>query len=590
MAEEQPARYVATDWQAITKRFPFSTFDADQKSWRVLYFDGDTLPHDQLQETLAAIISRILARQLADSPAQRSAPKVASQREQDGLDVLKKIAQEWGLEGSVSESVETRAGESFPNFVLPDQIKIVSPREAKIVLYPRGLKCDNKDCNFYMVPTDLSKLDSLQCPDCKKGNLRQVSLIFFCEKCGYQHEITPRFTDPQKDGPVFKCEEDGCTGHLHLDLRRKRLTQSRWVCSRTKNETQVIYFCPFCSDWSKKNPKRMVLRPTTASYLKPMLYSAVYVGANREIKLADIEPIWSLNQSGNYTSEEKETIHDLGILNIHVIDNVTSYTAIYGYAPYGTDVQIRFFQQRNPDTNQFEYRAYMTQSQGKGLVIQLDKERIARVALENIIRQLGRADPGGIALKEAREYLKTLEKGDNTAIEGVYTWLSTQTKEYLAETPINELKRLVPLFTLLHSLEHALTYQASLRTGLEESAFVGKVLIDDCALLIFEREQVEAGGVEYLAHDLLMRWLNEAMKHVRDCRYQCHEGCVTCLYIRDPLCHPFFPSEVPSAYIFPNYLLNRDLLLEFWGITLSACEPPYENGSPPETVEGDSEK
>jgi len=214
----------------------------------------------------------------------------------------------------------------------------------------------------------------------------------------------------------------------------------------------------------------------------------------------------------------------------------------------------------------------MTQSQGKGLVVQLDKERIAEVVLEDIIRRLERTNPGSAILKDVRAQLKILREGSKLAVDSVYSWISNQTKEYLTSAPISELKYSVPLFTLLHSIEHALTYQASLRTGLEESAFVGKVLIDDCALLIFEREQVEAGGVEYLAYDLLTRWLNESMKRVRDCRYQCYDGCVTCLYIRDPLCHPFFPSEVPNAYIFPNYLLSRTLLLKFWGIPIS----PYE--------------
>lgn len=563
MTDEQPSRYNATDWQAITKRFPSSTFDSYKKSWRVLAFQGNEERHQQLQETLAAIISRILDKQMSATYFKTPAVKPDSQKTEGSLDVLKKVAEEWGLEEEYEHVEEEGRREKYPKLVLPSQIKIISPTEARVGLYPRSLKCDT--CNFYAVYTDLSKLRHIECPACKKGRLRQVSLLFFCDQCGFQHEITPPFTDPQKDGPVFRCGEDGCTGHLMLDLNRKKLTQSRWICTNCKKEDQVVYFCPTCSDWQNKKPKRMILQPTTATYLKPMIYSVVHIEGNRDLSLARINPSWSLVTSDDYSVDTKDTIRELfGITNVHVLDNVVSFTAVYGYAPYKEDATIRFFDRRNADTNQFEYQAFVTRSQGKGIVIQLDKSRMANVIIENMIREAKKTDNKSTFLEELSNKQKILTESNET--DEVYSWLSAQTIECLTETPIGELKNRVPLFTLLHSIEHALTYQASLRAGLDESAFVGKVLIQDCAILIYEREQVEAGGVEYLAYDLLERWLNETMKHIRDCRYQCHDGCVSCLYIRDPLCHPFFPTEVPNAYIFPNYLLSRDLVLKFWGI------------------------
>lgn len=567
MTEEQISRYNATDWQAITKRFPSSTFDSYKKSWRVLTFEGVEEKHPQLQQTLAAIISRILEKQMSPNGMNYS-QKSVSHKDEGSISVLKKIAEDWGLqeEYEQEEKKDEEPIERYTKLVLPNQIKIISPTEAKITLYPRSLRCDH--CNYYAVYTDLSKIKSTECPICKKGQLRQVSLLFFCDQCGYQHEITPPFTDPIKDGPTFRCGEEGCTGHLMLDLKRKKLTQSRWVCSHTKNETEVVYFCPTCSDWPNKKPKRMTLQPTTATYLKPLIYSVVQIDGNQTFKIDGLNPIWSLNNStDDYNTETKETIHDVfGVEDVQVIDNVVSYTVVYGYAPYKEDATIRFFDVRNPDTNQFEYRAYVSRSEGKAALIKFDKAKVAETALEQMKEDLLKTASESALLSETTEQLKKLRENKENADE-TYAWLSHQTIDILTNTPIAQLKGRVPLFTFLHSLEHALTYQASLRAGLEESAFVGKVLINDCAVLIYEREQVEAGGVEYLAYDLIDRWFNEAMRHVRDCRYQCHDGCVSCLYIRDPLCHPFFPSEVPNAYIFPNSLLNRRMLLRFWGIS-----------------------
>lgn len=97
---------------------------------------------------------------------------------------------------------------------------------------------------------------------------------------------------------------------------------------------------------------------------------------------------------------------------------------------------------------------------------------------------------------------------------------------------------------------------------------MGKVLVDDYAILIYERAQVEAGGVEYIVrHDqMLTSWLSDAVRYVRDCRYECSEGCVKCLYIQDPLCHPILPREMPNTYLIPNELLSRKLLVDFWGL------------------------
>ena len=569
-SEEAEARLQFNDWEAISKRFPGSTFNSDRKSWRVLYMTGDTLSNPELKASIARLISRLegMNMGMAGRPAQRGPPRaeVAETSPGPGLDVFSELAKEYGLEVR-SPSHDDDLGQGT-GLVAPEQVRVVWPSQGRISLYPRGFVCDN--CHYYVIHTDLSKVKTLLCPTCKKASLRQVSYLFVCNHCGLQHEVTPLFTDPQRDGPVFKCSETGCDGVLKLDIRRP-VSRSKWVCSKTLNEIgPVIYFCPSCSTWGeKKNPVRMDMPFTTRPYFRPVMTSMLYVGNTSDFDPETLMPSWSLSAASEYNEEQRGIIREFGIRDVRVIDDVSSYTAVYGYSPYGRDVRARFFKGRSPETNQFEYRAYVTQSTGKAMYIALDKERVVRTVTEDLLKRL-KAEPS------TPEFARTLRQNltllDDGSVDESYTWLMTETKKFL-ESGSSEGFKLASLFKLLHSMEHTLTYHASLKTGLEEAAFVGKVALDGCGVLLYERAQVEAGGVEYIAKDLLPEWLDDSMRHVRDCSYECVDGCVKCLYVQDPLCHPFLPRELADVYIFPNSLLSRALLLKFWGLPAPKGEP-----------------
>ncbi|UVS69303.1 DUF1998 domain-containing protein [Nitrososphaera viennensis] len=580
--EETTKNYLRlTDWQAVTKRFPSSTFDSEQKSFRVMAFIGRTYENEQIQRNLANIISRIESRNSGIS-IQRRSSMTGQPSGPTRTNVLEELAEELGIDTAGGEDSSSTLVQKLPSLVLPQQVKLILPDEAKIMLYPRGLRCST--CSYYILQVDMGKHTTLQCPGCGKDKLRQISNLFFCKKCGNQHEITPPFTEPERDGPRFRCTKDGCacagTGHLKLKLERP-LSRSKWICDKTGNEvSRVIYSCPSCARWTGvRDPAHMKLVSTTESYMKPMTFSTVYVSGNLEFSLENAVPTWTLNEA---PSDVGQTIREYGIRDVHLIDDIESFTVVYGYAPYGDEVQPKTFKYRNPDTRTFEYHAYTTMSKGKAILVLLDKGRVCRVVLEDLAKE--GADE--YTRNMAKEYLKTVNEDPAAA----YTWLAGLTRNVMTAHTATPAAN-TSLFKLLHSVEHALTHHASLRTGLDESTFVGKVLVDDCAVLIYERAQVEAGGVEYLARHLLAPWISGAVRHVRDCRYECAEGCVKCLYIQDPMCHPLLPREIPDTYLLPNALLSRKLLVDFWGLVgiATVVEKKVTDFDVPSDTDGEEE-
>lgn len=446
MAIEESIKRVLdlTDWQAITKKFPGSTFDSEQKSFMVVAFHGRPYENEQIQRNIANIISRIEARVSSLSIQRRPQGTSATSNPSpatSAANIIDELAAEYGA--VASSSTNAINNDQAPLYVIPDQVKLISPSEAKVMLYPRGLRCPR--CDYYIIHTDMSKHRSLDCPRCGKDRLRQISNLFFCLKCGSQHEITPRFTEPEKDGPIFRCTEPGgCDGHLLLKLERP-LSKSRWVCDKTGTEVdRVVYSCPTCARWTGvRDPAFMKLVSTTESYMKPLTLSTVYVSGNLEFSLGNFSPSWSLKK---VPKEIRDIMSGYGIRDMQVIDDIESFTVVYGYTSYGADALPKTFKRRNQETRQYEYPAYMTRSKGKGLLILLDKERAAKVALEELAAE-ARIDGNDHFLRTVRQYLDELEDDSATA----YAWLAGATKDVITAHQTTPRTR-TALFKLLHSV------------------------------------------------------------------------------------------------------------------------------------------
>jgi hypothetical protein len=113
-------------------------------------------------------------------------------------------------------------------------------------------------------------------------------------------------------------------------------------------------------------------------------------------------------------------------------------------------------------------------------------------------------------------------------------------------------------FTFLHTVEHALTKACHLLAGVQEGAFMGKVLKDNNMIVIYEASGSEQGGLEHVFKHRLSQLFPEALRIMFTCKYDCGNACPGCVYVRDPLCHPV------QGFFIPNSDLNRKLVLSKW--------------------------
>ena len=117
----------------------------------------------------------------------------------------------------------------------------------------------------------------------------------------------------------------------------------------------------------------------------------------------------------------------------------------------------------------------------------------------------------------------------------------------------------------LHVLEHALLNKLNEMVGME--IFGSKILLRDAAILIYEREEVAAGGLAQITTQGESAF-SELMRAIRDsimtCRQACEDACLSCVFVNDFYCQPFLTTEVQRSFpLPPNSLLNRQFAQEF---------------------------
>ncbi len=529
-------------WSSVNTRFPNTTFDAFQKSWIVKKFFGIEHADDKLKQMVSDNISKIQASRFGISTNKNSNKSAET--------AIAGLAKELGIAVEKSENRESKS------LVLPEAIHLIEPTEASVDIFPKGLWCPN--CNFYGIYQDFSKLENLICPNCKNGSLEQRSNIFVCPNCGRQEQMMPPFEKIENAKPTFDCPDDKCDGKLFLEIGNP-LSRSTWFCSRTKEEKQRLFRpCPNCSRYRGiRDIIHMGLFFTSASYFKPQKISAVFDKDESDFLPSNAMGEWSLSDT---SANRREQVLKFGIDNVQIIDEVNAVDIVYGYSTYGNNATPNFFNTTDSKSGRTVYDAYINKTKGRGLLISLNRETVCRAVLNNLEKNAGQ-DNNSNQITKIRELRDKLSKD----VSATYKTLAEEQISQIVSRVISK-KIDAPLIRLLHSFEHALTFQAPLSTGLEETSFQSKIFLKDCAVLIYERDEVEAGGVEFLCKNLLLDWLSDARKHVIECRYSCSDGCATCLFIQDPLCHPLMNTEVQGTYMLPNSLLSRELLVDFWGL------------------------
>lgn len=311
---------------------------------------------------------------------------------------------------------------------------------------------------------------------------------------------------------------------------------------------------------------------TSASNFKPEKISAVFDKDSEEFEPSNAVGEWSL---GDTSPNTRESLTRFGISDIKIIEEINAIDIVYGYKTQGAEAKHNFFDSTDPKIGRTTYDAYITKTQGKGMLVSLNKESVAKVVLEHLQKKAEKNNN-----KRELKMVLDLKHDLSRDVAAKYKTLAKAQISEISDSVISKSLD-IPLLRLLHSFEHALVYQAPLSTGLEETSFQSKIFLLDCAVLIYERNEVEAGGVEFLCKNLLLDWLTDVRRHVLDCRYSCSEGCVSCLFIQDPLCHPLANTEIEGTYILPNSILSREMLIDFWN--LRSVAPIIRKGENPGT-------
>ena len=405
-------------------------------------------------------------------------------------------------------------------------------------------------------------MKSLTCPHCEKGNLVQPNLIFVCPRCGAQDEMMPPWKKLQHCNPGFSCTDESCNGNLFLRIG-KILTRSEWICSISKeNKSPLWRPCMNCS--SPGNAVRMRLTYSTANYYRPLKVSEILDSDFQEFSVENIKSSWKLD---DLPREERDAVVDYGIDDMRIIDELPSIDVTYGYTTHDERAVPQLFEES--DYGRTKYECFILKTKGKGLLVRLNKKKIVKAVIAYMEQEAERS-----GLEALQTELQDLQSAFDVSATDAYKKLAENTCEQFGMGSVS--KRLsMPLLRLLHSFEHTLTYQAPLTTGLEQNSFQSKVFLNDCAILIYERDQVEAGGVEYLALKKVIEWLRQSRRRIIHCRHECKDGCASCLFINDPLCHPLLNAETGGSYMLPNSLLSRILLIHFWNLESIA---PVSNG------------
>jgi hypothetical protein len=211
----------------------------------------------------------------------------------------------------------------------------------------------------------------------------------------------------------------------------------------------------------------------------------------------------------------------------------------------------------NEDSDEFyrgasgaQYDVFFVETEGNGLVIPLDKERLCAV-----VNSL----PGHSYPSYEQMVAAGIAQLKNRSAEPQIAFQDLIVPEKAAALPS------LTLLRLLHSLEHAILTQAEEQIGLQ--IFGSKILLRDATIVLYEQEHVGEGGIlQLVSGNGLSRLLRAVESEVAACNQDCDAGCPACNYVEDAKCRPFVPHEFEGAgvrWLPPNALLGRDLAYRY---------------------------
>lgn len=440
--------------------------------------------------------------------------------------------------------------------------------EVVSVPFPRVYRCTDASCGHFKVVKPDAMQQPVNCPHSPHHQMRRFPYLFVCPRCAHIEQASPhRWMQESIDGPEpsvvigeedtrdrIACPEDGCSGHLHVDLG-DRLAGVRFTCSERRDHNAQFYGqCPTCHkpavDGEEEILSEMRPKPIDARHTQPLILEDIvrndgsetsletFYNASEEDKEKTETYHWNLDA---ITTGSQTIFHDTFSLNdVFTVADVSSISAVYGYESVvdsrGTNLDTHGRLARTFSSNESnrERTAYIARREGRAIVFDLRKDVLADVVSD------GNAEYEAIAARE----LEVLNELNTDEIANGETSL-----------------QLIPL---LHAYQHAL-YQAAIEESGLEDFLAAKVLVEEGAIVLVEQRDVGAGGLSQITMNkmgnVLLRTLQRTEELLEDCSRDCTDACLSCVFINDARCHPFVSREV-DGYIPANSLLDRHLAAE----------------------------
>ncbi len=574
-------------WQALFRNFEGAVWDSDLASFRTQNIMGINFENPAIAKDIAIEISGLV--ELRDEhysfKRERMAVLTTEKKTEEISDedfelIEAQLAEIRGTEEIkvISETPKSEL-DIMKLRVDPSQIElkeITSESTINAHIFPLSFRC-NKCGHFEIADPETTK--KLECPccfgycpkceeeiddaskeDCPKcgtkltrKEMEQFSYVFACPRCANLEEFTPTIERLQniRGAPIQcpKCKK----GHLHFWIKDSFQT-ARWFCSNQKcdyNERLNKFCkCHIRKGLNDEKGRPSIMKPTVtsaSSIAYPLIRSYLYMGAShitlqnlldQHEKTKSIDPYaWKL---GEKISElDMKMISEIyGILDAYTVPKITTTTVVYGYKSGISSHPIEI-KDNERMAGFFEYgrkfRAYVVNTEGRGLVIKINKEKLMSILRLNF----------GYSEKDTYDKIS----------EDTINYLNLEKFQFVLENPKN-----VPLVTILHAIEHAFFKCVMDLTGLE--VFGSKILIKDCAIILYEREDVGAGGLLELtprsdsAASEFKKYLRIVKREIMNCSQLCKDSCPACIFINDFYCQPFMPNEITRWYP-PNAILDR---------------------------------
>jgi hypothetical protein len=595
---------IATKTISLNKalwQHPYTTWDADKVSVMTTEIEGRPLDDYEIKKDIARelddIVGRISVyyynRSLLMSRAIKEIEKpIKKEKSPDTGETDAELA-ELGLDSDYLELDRPEVRwERKPVNVTPNMVELIEITEnSKIItsVFPRSFGC--RYCGHFTIIDPDKNLD-LECPCCKEQGmayckvcgskvkvdgkkcvkcrndttpiqLYQESIVNVCPRCANIMELAPlifRPSDTNSEG-VYECPECSKTkkdrkrkrvGHLHLDLGQN-IGDAKWQCTNRKECNYQENLTHYCScgvykvpEGEKKDISLMKPRPTAASNTSAIAKTYISIGDNIEFDISKLRTRniqdMSENRDTSWRLDEiPERIREMikqtyKIKDAYTVSDIRTIMAVYGYV---SNVTVPGFDESKRLRKHFKqqgrlkYKAYVVKTKGNGLVIELDKEHIAKV--------IGQYDSNAAG----RSYDEIIDEAIETMRLGEF--------QELIDNPDAQGLGIV---SCLHAIEHSFLDTTVHQIGLD--VFGSKIMLRDCAIIVFEREEIGEGGVYQLTlEDQFLRFMNNVRKKF-DCLHDCDDACIACVYTYDFNCQPYLQKEI-RRWFPPNSILNRHL-------------------------------